>query len=198
MGAKEKFDRSLPHVNVTVIGHADHGKTTLTAALTRVCSEVFGSAVVEFDRIDAAPEETRNGLALQQAHVEYSSNVRHYMHTDAPTPGISKNLVADTAADGAVLVVSAPDGIQPMTRQHVLLARRTGIPYLVVFLNKTDLVSDTKQFERIESEVRNLLSANDYPGHHRLGPNGTGGQGRQGDGHQRGQEAGGDPGHLPP
>ncbi|MCE1090134.1 elongation factor Tu [Pseudomonas monteilii] len=164
--AKEKFDRSLPHVNVGTIGHVDHGKTTLTAALTRVCSEVFGSAVVEFDKIDSAPEEKARGITINTAHVEYNSNIRHYAHVDCPGHAdYVKNMITGAAQmDGAILVCSAADGPMPQTREHILLSRQVGVPYIVVFLNKADLVDDAELLELVEMEVRDLLSAYDFPG----------------------------------
>ncbi|MGW6877417.1 elongation factor Tu [Streptomyces xanthophaeus] len=166
MGAQEKFGRSRPHLNIATIGHADHGKTTLTAALTRVCAEGSGKTMVGFDTIDAAPKEVVNSVSLRKAYVEYGSNIRHYTHTDAPAADIAKNLVAGAgyAADGAVLVVSAPKGLEPMTREHIRLARQVGIRYIVVFLNKADLVQDAKQLDLVESEVRGLLSTYGYLG----------------------------------
>ncbi|MFJ4352443.1 elongation factor Tu [Pseudomonas sp. NPDC089428] len=164
--AKEKFDRSLPHVNVGTIGHVDHGKTTLTAALTRVCSEVFGSAVVEFDKIDSAPEEKARGITINTAHVEYNSNIRHYAHVDCPGHAdYVKNMITGAAQmDGAILVCSAADGPMPQTREHILLSRQVGVPYIVVFLNKADLVHDAELLELVEMEVRDLLSTYDFPG----------------------------------
>ncbi|MCE1127314.1 elongation factor Tu [Pseudomonas alloputida] len=164
--AKEKFDRSLPHVNVGTIGHVDHGKTTLTAALTRVCSEVFGSAIVEFDKIDSAPEEKARGITINTAHVEYNSNIRHYAHVDCPGHAdYVKNMITGAAQmDGAILVCSAADGPMPQTREHILLSRQVGVPYIVVFLNKADLVDDAELLELVEMEVRDLLSTYDFPG----------------------------------
>jgi len=149
--AKEKFDRSLPHVNVGTIGHVDHGKTTLTAALTRVCSEVFGSAVVEFDKIDSAPEEKARGITINTAHVEYNSKIRHYAHVDCPGHAdYVKNMITGAAQmDGAILVCSAADGPMPQTREHILLSRQVGVPYIVVFLNKADLVDDAELLELV-------------------------------------------------
>ncbi|USS56475.1 elongation factor Tu [Pseudomonas kermanshahensis] len=164
--AKEKFDRSLPHVNVGTIGHVDHGKTTLTAALTRVCSEVFGSAVVEFDKIDSAPEEKARGITINTAHVEYNSNIRHYAHVDCPGHAdYVKNMITGAAQmDGAILVCSAADGPMPQTREHILLSRQVGVPYIVVFLNKADMVDDAELLELVEMEVRDLLNTYDFPG----------------------------------
>ncbi|QAX81630.1 elongation factor Tu [Candidatus Pseudomonas adelgestsugas] len=164
--AKEKFDRSLPHVNVGTIGHVDHGKTTLTAALTRVCSEVFGSTVVDFDQIDSAPEEKARGITINTAHVEYNSLIRHYAHVDCPGHAdYIKNMITGAAQmDGAILVCSAADGPMPQTREHILLARQVGVPHIVVYLNKADLVDDAELLELVEMEVRDLLSAYDFPG----------------------------------
>ena len=164
--AKEKFERNKPHVNVGTIGHVDHGKTTLTAALTRVCSEVFGSARVDFDKIDSAPEEKARGITINTAHVEYDSNIRHYAHVDCPGHAdYGKNMITGAAQmDGAILVCSAADGPMPQTREHILLSRQVGVPYIVVFLNKADMVDDAELLELVEMEVRELLSKYDFPG----------------------------------
>src|SRR5216117_1084772 len=164
--AKEKFERSLPHVNVGTIGHVDHGKTTLTAALTRVCSEVFGSARVDFDKIDSAPEEKARGITINTAHVEYNSAIRHYAHVDCPGHAdYVKNMITGAAQmDGAILVVSAADGPMPQTREHILLARQVGVPYIIVYLNKADMVDDAELLELVEMEVRELLSKYQFPG----------------------------------
>ncbi len=164
--AKEKFERNKPHVNVGTIGHVDHGKTTLTAALTRVCSEVFGSAKVDFDKIDSAPEEKARGITINTAHVEYDSSVRHYAHVDCPGHAdYVKNMITGAAQmDGAILVCSAADGPMPQTREHILLSRQVGVPYIVVFLNKADMVDDAELLELVEMEVRDLLSTYDFPG----------------------------------
>ena len=164
--AKEKFERNKPHVNVGTIGHVDHGKTTLTAALTRVCSEVFGSARVDFDKIDSAPEEKARGITINTAHVEYDSNVRHYAHVDCPGHAdYVKNMITGAAQmDGAILVCSAADGPMPQTREHILLSRQVGVPYIVVFLNKADMVDDEELLELVEMEVRDLLSQYEFPG----------------------------------
>jgi len=164
--AKAKFERTKPHVNIGTIGHVDHGKTTLTAALTRVCSEVFGSARVDFDKIDSAPEEKARGITINTAHVEYDSNVRHYAHVDCPGHAdYVKNMITGAAQmDGAILVVSAADGPMPQTREHILLARQVGVPALVVFMNKVDLVDDEELLELVEMEVRELLSSYQFPG----------------------------------
>ena len=164
--AKEKFERNKPHVNVGTIGHVDHGKTTLTAALTRVCSEVFGSAKVDFDKIDSAPEEKARGITINTAHVEYDSNIRHYAHVDCPGHAdYVKNMITGAAQmDGAILVVAATDGPMPQTKEHVLLARQVGVPYIVVALNKADMVDDEEIIELVEMEVRELLSSYEFPG----------------------------------
>ena len=164
--AKEKFERSKPHVNVGTIGHVDHGKTTLTAALTRVCSEVWGGAAVAFDGIDAAPEEKARGITISTAHVEYESPIRHYAHVDCPGHAdYVKNMITGSAQmDGAILVCSAADGPMPQTREHILLSRQVGVPYIVVFLNKADMVDDEELLELVEMEVRELLSNYDFPG----------------------------------
>ena len=164
--AKEKFERNKPHVNVGTIGHVDHGKTTLTAALTRVCSEVFGSARVDFDKIDSAPEEKARGITINTAHVEYDSAVRHYAHVDCPGHAdYVKNMITGAAQmDGAILVCSAADGPMPQTREHILLSRQVGVPYIVVFLNKCDMVDDEELLELVEMEVRELLDKYDFPG----------------------------------
>jgi len=164
--AKEKFERKKPHVNVGTIGHVDHGKTTLTAALTRVCSEVWGGEAKAFDQIDAAPEEKARGITISTAHVEYESAVRHYAHVDCPGHAdYVKNMITGAAQmDGAILVCSAADGPMPQTREHILLSRQVGVPYIVVFLNKADMVDDAELLELVEMEVRELLSQYDFPG----------------------------------
>jgi len=164
--AKEKFERTKPHVNVGTIGHVDHGKTTLTAALTRVCSEVFGSAKVDFDKIDSAPEEKQRGITINSSHVEYDSAIRHYAHTDCPGHAdYVKNMIVGAAQmDGAILVCSAADGPMPQTREHILLSRQVGVPSIVVFLNKADMVDDAELLELVEMEVRDLLNAYEFPG----------------------------------
>ena len=164
--AKEKFERSKPHVNVGTIGHVDHGKTTLTAALTRVSAEVFGGDWREFDTIDNAPEERERGITIATSHVEYQSEVRHYAHVDCPGHAdYVKNMITGAAQmDGAILVVSAADGPMPQTREHILLARQVGVPYIVVFLNKADMVDDPELLELVEMEVRELLDAYEFPG----------------------------------
>jgi elongation factor Tu len=164
--AKEKFERSKPHVNVGTIGHVDHGKTTLTAALTRVCSETWGGTAVAFDGIDKAPEEKARGITISTAHVEYESSKRHYAHVDCPGHAdYVKNMITGAAQmDGAILVCSAADGPMPQTREHILLSRQVGVPYIVVFLNKADMVDDEELLELVEMEVRDLLNAYEFPG----------------------------------
>jgi elongation factor Tu len=164
--AKEKFERTKPHVNVGTIGHVDHGKTTLTAALTKVMAEKHGGAVLAYDQIDKAPEEKARGITIATSHVEYSSDTRHYAHVDCPGHAdYVKNMITGAAQmDGAILVVSAADGPMPQTREHILLARQVGVPYIVVFLNKADMVDDPELLELVEMEVRELLSKYDFPG----------------------------------
>ncbi|MCM2973638.1 MULTISPECIES: elongation factor Tu [Larsenimonas] len=164
--AKEKFERSKPHVNVGTIGHVDHGKTTLTAALTRVSAEVFGGDWREFNTIDNAPEERERGITIATAHVEYQSEVRHYAHVDCPGHAdYVKNMITGAAQmDGAILVCSAADGPMPQTREHILLSRQVGVPFIVVFLNKADMVDDEELLELVEMEVRELLNEYDFPG----------------------------------
>ena len=164
--SKEKFERSKPHVNVGTIGHVDHGKTTLTAALTRVLATKFGGDVKAFDEIDNAPEERERGITIATAHVEYETEKRHYAHVDCPGHAdYVKNMITGAAQmDGAILVVSAADGPMPQTREHILLARQVGVPYIVVFLNKADMVDDAELLELVEMEVRDLLSSYDFPG----------------------------------
>ena len=164
--AKEKFERSKPHVNVGTIGHVDHGKTTLTAALTRVCSDTWGGTAVPFDGIDNAPEERERGITIATAHVEYESAERHYAHVDCPGHAdYVKNMITGAAQmDGAILVCSVADGPMPQTREHILLSRQVGVPYIVVFLNKADMVDDAELLELVEMEVRELLDKYDFPG----------------------------------
>jgi elongation factor Tu len=165
--AKEKFDRSKPHVNVGTIGHVDHGKTTLTAAITKVLNERNGSgAFVAYDQIDNAPEERERGITIATAHVEYETDKRHYAHVDCPGHAdYIKNMITGAAQmDGAILVVSAADGPMPQTREHILLARQVGVPSIVVFLNKADMVDDPELLELVELEVRELLSEYEFPG----------------------------------
>ena len=164
--AKAKFERSKPHVNVGTIGHVDHGKTTLTAALTRVCAEVWGGEAVAFDGIDNAPEERERGITIATSHVEYESPTRHYAHVDCPGHAdYVKNMITGAAQmDGAILVCSAADGPMPQTRKHILLSRQVGVPYIVVFLNKADMVDDEELLELVEMEVRELLDLYEFPG----------------------------------
>ncbi len=164
--AKEKFQRTKPHVNVGTIGHVDHGKTTLTAALTKVMSERHGGEIIEFDQIDNAPEEKARGITIATAHVEYESDERHYAHVDCPGHAdYVKNMITGAAQmDGAILVVSAADGPMPQTREHILLARQVGVPFIVVYLNKADMVDDEELLELVELEVRDLLSMYEFPG----------------------------------
>jgi elongation factor Tu len=164
--ARENFDRSLPHLNVGTIGHVDHGKTTLTAALTKVCAETFGGEAVAFDGIDNAPEERERGITIATSHVEYSSDKRHYAHVDCPGHAdYVKNMITGAAQmDGAILVVSAADGPMPQTREHILLAKQVGVPNIVVYLNKADMVDDEELLELVEMEVRELLDKYDFPG----------------------------------
>ena len=164
--SKEKFERTKPHVNVGTIGHVDHGKTTLTAALTKVMGEKFGGEAKAFDQIDNAPEERERGITIATAHVEYESDKRHYAHVDCPGHAdYVKNMITGAAQmDGAILVVSAADGPMPQTREHILLARQVGVPYIVVFLNKADMVDDAELLELVELEVRDLLSTYEFPG----------------------------------
>ena len=164
--AKEKFVRSKPHVNVGTIGHVDHGKTTLTAALTKVMAEKNGGEFTAYDQIDKAPEEKARGITIATAHVEYQSPARHYAHVDCPGHAdYVKNMITGAAQmDGAILVVSAADGPMPQTREHILLARQVGVPYIVVYLNKCDMVDDAELIELVEMEVRELLSKYQFPG----------------------------------
>jgi elongation factor Tu len=164
--AKGKFERTKPHVNVGTIGHVDHGKTTLTAAITMVQSKKFGGEARAYDQIDNAPEEKARGITIATAHVEYESPARHYAHVDCPGHAdYVKNMITGAAQmDGAILVVSAADGPMPQTREHILLARQVGVPYMVVYLNKADMVDDKELLELVELEVRELLSKYDFPG----------------------------------
>ena len=165
--AKEKFERTRPHVNIGTIGHVDHGKTTLTAAITEVLAENDPSTEVRtFDSIDNAPEEKERGITIATAHVEYETQKRHYAHVDCPGHAdYVKNMITGAAQmDGAILVVSAADGPMPQTREHILLARQVGVPYIVVFLNKVDMVDDEELVELVELEVRELLSTYEFPG----------------------------------
>ncbi|MPQ58697.1 MULTISPECIES: elongation factor Tu [Duganella] len=164
--AKEKFERTKPHVNVGTIGHVDHGKTTLTAAIATVLSKKFGGEAKAYDQIDAAPEEKARGITINTAHVEYETAGRHYAHVDCPGHAdYIKNMITGAAQmDGAILVCSAADGPMPQTREHILLARQVGVPYIIVFLNKCDLVDDAELLELVEMEVRELLSKYEFPG----------------------------------
>jgi elongation factor Tu len=164
--AKEKFERNKPHVNVGTIGHIDHGKTTLTAAITKVLSEKYGGQARSFEEIDNAPEEKERGITIATSHVEYETENRHYAHVDCPGHAdYIKNMITGAAQmDGAILVVSAADGPMPQTREHILLARQVNVPYVIVFMNKVDMVDDAELLELVEVEVRELLSEYDFPG----------------------------------
>ncbi len=164
--AKGKFERTKPHVNVGTIGHVDHGKTTLTAAITTILSKKFGGEAKGYDQIDSAPEEKARGITINTAHVEYETENRHYAHVDCPGhDDYVKNMITGAAQmDGAILVCSAADGPMPQTREHILLSRQVGVPYIIVFLNKADLVDDAELLELVEMEVRDLLSSYDFPG----------------------------------
>ncbi|ASG66617.1 MULTISPECIES: elongation factor Tu [Idiomarina] len=164
--SKEKFERSKPHVNVGTIGHVDHGKTTLTAAITTVLAKVYGGAAKDFAAIDNAPEEKERGITISTSHVEYDTPTRHYAHVDCPGHAdYVKNMITGAAQmDGAILVVAATDGPMPQTREHILLSRQVGVPYIVVFMNKCDMVDDEELLELVEMEVRELLSEYDFPG----------------------------------
>ena len=163
---KQRFERNKPHVNIGTIGHVDHGKTSLTSAITRVLAETGGSKALKYDEIDAAPEEKARGITINTYHAEYETAIRHYAHVDCPGHAdYIKNMITGAAQmDGAILVVSAADGPMPQTREHILLARQVGVPYIVVFLNKADLVDDPELLELVELEVRELLSKYDFPG----------------------------------
>src|SRR6056300_917841 len=164
--SKEKFDRSKPHCNIGTIGHVDHGKTSLTAAITKVLAETGGAEFSAYDQIDKAPEERARGITISTAHVEYETDNRHYAHVDCPGHAdYVKNMITGAAQmDGAILVVSAADGPMPQTREHILLARQVGVPYIVVFLNKADMVDDAELLDLVEMEVRDLLSSYEFPG----------------------------------
>ena len=164
--SKEKFARTKPHVNVGTIGHVDHGKTTLTAAITKIMADKYGGEYKAYDQIDSAPEEKARGITIATAHVEYESAKRHYAHVDCPGHAdYIKNMITGAAQmDGAILVVSAADGPMPQTREHILLARQVGVPYIVVYMNKADMVDDAELLELVEMEVRELLSSYDFPG----------------------------------
>ena len=164
--AKAKFERTKPHVNIGTIGHVDHGKTTLTAAITMTLSTLGNAAAMKYDEIDKAPEEKARGITINTAHVEYETETRHYAHVDCPGHAdYVKNMITGAAQmDGAILVVSAPDGPMPQTREHILLARQVGVPYIVVFMNKTDMMDDEELLELVEMEIRELLNSYDFPG----------------------------------
>src|SRR5271165_195786 len=164
--AKEKFSRTKPHCNIGTIGHVDHGKTTLTAAITKVLAETGGAKFLAYDQIDKAPEERERGITIATAHVEYETKKRHYAHVDCPGHAdYVKNMITGAAQmDGAILVVSAADGPMPQTREHILLARQVGVPALVVFMNKADMVDDKELLDLVELEVRELLSKYEFPG----------------------------------
>ena len=164
--AKSKFERSKPHVNVGTIGHVDHGKTTLTAAITTILTKKFGGEAKSYDQIDSAPEERARGITINTAHVEYETSQRHYAHVDCPGHAdYVKNMITGAAQmDGAILVVSAADGPVPQTREHILLARQVGVPYIIVYMNKADMVDDAELIELVEMEIRELLSKYDFPG----------------------------------
>src|SRR5687767_2614778 len=164
--AKGKFERTKPHVNVGTIGHVDHGKTTLTAAITTIMAKKYGGIAKAYDQIDAAPEERARGITISTAHVEYESAKRHYAHVDCPGHAdYIKNMITGAAQmDGAILVVSAADGPMPQTREHILLSRQVGVPYIVVFLNKADMVDDPELLDLVELEVRELLTSYEFPG----------------------------------
>lgn len=164
--AKEKYERTKPHVNIGTIGHVDHGKTTLTAAITKVLSEAGGASFVDYDKIDKAPEERARGITISTSHVEYETEKRHYAHVDCPGHAdYIKNMITGAAQmDGAILVVSATDGPMPQTREHILLARQVGVPYIVVFVNKVDMVDDEELIQLVEEEIREILTKNGYDG----------------------------------
>ena len=164
--AKEKFERTKPHVNVGTIGHVDHGKTTLTAAITTILAKKFGGAAKKYDEIDSSPEEKARGITINTAHVEYETATRHYAHVDCPGHAdYVKNMITGAAQmDGAILVVSSADGPMPQTREHILLARQVGVPYIIVYMNKADMVDDAELLELVEMEIRELLSKYDFPG----------------------------------
>ena len=164
--AKEKFDRSKPHVNIGTIGHVDHGKTTLTAAISKVLSGKYGNEAVAFDNIDKAPEERERGITINTAHIEYSTEKRHYAHVDCPGHAdYVKNMITGAAQmDGAILVIAATDGPMAQTREHILLARQVGVPKMVVFMNKCDMVDDPELLDLVEMEIRDLLNEYGYEG----------------------------------
>ncbi len=162
--AKAKFERNKPHVNVGTIGHVDHGKTTLTAAIATICAKTYGGEAKDYSQIDSAPEEKARGITINTSHVEYDSPIRHYAHVDCPGHAdYVKNMITGAAQmDGAILVCAATDGPMPQTREHILLSRQVGVPYIIVFLNKCDLVDDEELLELVEMEVRELLSTYDF------------------------------------
>ena len=164
--AKDKFNRTKTHMNVGTIGHVDHGKTTLSAAITMYCAKKYGDKVMSYDQIDNAPEEKARGITINTRHLEYQSDNRHYAHIDCPGHAdYIKNMITGAAQmDGAVLVVSAPDSVMPQTREHIILARQVGVPNIIVFLNKTDLVDDPELLELVEEEIKDVLTANGFPG----------------------------------
>ncbi len=164
--AKEKFERNKPHVNIGTIGHVDHGKTTLTAAITAVLAVSNGAELMDYDQIDNAPEERERGITIATSHVEYETDIRHYAHVDCPGHAdYVKNMITGAAQmDGAILVVSAADGPMPQTREHILLSKQVGVPYIVVFMNKEDLVDDEELLELVEMEIRELLDMYEFPG----------------------------------
>src|SRR6202043_273064 len=164
--AKAKFERNKPHCNIGTIGHVDHGKTSLTAAITKVLAETGGATFTAYDQIDKAPEEKARGITISTAHVEYESEKRHYAHVDCPGHAdYVKNMITGAAQmDGAILVVSAADGPMPQTREHILLAKQVNVPYIIVFMNKVDMVDDQELLDPVELEVRELLSSYDFPG----------------------------------
>src|SRR6202166_2198308 len=189
--AKGKFERTKPHVNVGTIGHVDHGKTTLTAAMTSVLSAKFGGEAKKYDEIDAAPEERARGITINTAHVEYETSKRHYAHGDCPGHAdYVKNMITGAGQmDGAILVVSAADGPMPQTREHILLARQVGVPYVVVFMNKCDMVDDAELLELVELEVRELLTKYEFPGDDLLIIQGSAKMALEGDKGELGEEA---------
>jgi elongation factor Tu len=164
--AKEKFERNKPHVNIGTIGHVDHGKTTLTAAITAVLAVTNGAELMDYDAIDNAPEERERGITIATSHVEYETDGRHYAHVDCPGHAdYVKNMITGAAQmDGAILVVSAADGPMPQTREHILLSKQVGVPYIVVFMNKEDMVDDEELMELVEMEIRELLDMYEFPG----------------------------------
>ena len=164
--AKDKFQRNKIHMNVGTIGHVDHGKTTLSAAITAYCGKKFGDKVMSYDQIDNAPEEKARGITINTRHLEYQSDKRHYAHIDCPGHAdYIKNMITGAAQmDGSILVVSAPDSVMPQTREHIILARQVGVPNMMVFLNKVDLIDDPELIELVEEEIKDVLSANGFPG----------------------------------